>query len=94
MAPLADNSYGPPQGVPIPAHDLRSNGNAGSNGNISYYESGNNVTQLYGANPGPGWSSRKHFIFHRLREHFDRYYYNIYISYVYIIEIHIYTPCI
>jgi len=57
MAPLADNSYGPPQGVPIPAHDLRSNGNAGSNGNISYYESGNNVTQLYGANPGPGWSS-------------------------------------
>ena len=65
MAPLADNSYGPPQGVPIPAHDLRSNGNAGSNGNISYYESGNNVTQLYGANPGPGWSSRKYLNFHR-----------------------------
>ena len=58
MAPLADSSYGPPQGVPIPAHDLR-NGNAGSNGNISYNESGNNVTQLYGANPGPGWSGRK-----------------------------------
>ena len=61
MSPLADNSYGPPQGVPIPAHDLRvgSNGTTGSNGNISYHESGTTITQLYGANPGPGWSSRK-----------------------------------
>ena len=62
MPPLADNSYGPPQGVPIPAHDLRingSNGVAGSNGNISYTESGSHANQLYGANPAPGWSSRK-----------------------------------
>ena len=68
MPPLADNSYGPPQGVPIPAHDLRvaSNGTAGSNGNISYNESGTNISQLYGANPGPGWSSRKYnmLLFH------------------------------
>ena len=63
MSPLADNSYGPPQGVPIPAHDLRingSNGVAGSNGNISYTESGSHANQLYGANPAPGWSSRKY----------------------------------
>lgn len=60
MPPLADNSYGPPQGVPIPAHDLRingSNGAAGSNGNISYTESGSHANGLYGANPAPGWSS-------------------------------------
>ena len=64
MPPLADNSYGPPQGVPIPAHDLRmngSNGAAGSNGNISYSESGTHVNQMYGANPAPGWSSRKYY---------------------------------
>ena len=64
MPPLADNSYGPPQGVPIPAHDLRingSNGAAGSNGNISYSESGSHVNQMYGANPAPGWSSRKYY---------------------------------
>ena len=65
MSPLADNSYGPPQGVPIPAHDLRvgSNGTTGSNGNISYHESGTTITQLYGANPGPGWSSRKYILY-------------------------------
>ena len=63
MSPLADNSYGPPQGVPIPAHDLRmaSNGTAaGSNGNISYNDSSTNISQPYGANPAPGWSSRKY----------------------------------
>ena len=36
----------PPQGLPVPAHDLPTNG----------------VTELghnYGANPPPGWSNRK-----------------------------------
>ena len=64
MPPLADSSYGPPQGVPVPAHDLRvgTNGTTGSNGNISYHESGTNITTPYGANPAPGWSSRKFFL--------------------------------
>ena len=61
MAPLADNSYSPPQGMPIPAHDLRmaSNGTTGSHGNISNNDpitSGTNIS--HGANPAPGWSSR------------------------------------
>lgn len=60
MAPLADNSYSPPQGMPIPAHDLRmaSNGTTGSHGNISNNDpisSGTNIS--HGANPAPGWSS-------------------------------------
>ena len=46
MAPMAQpTSRGPPLGAPIPAHDM------------SY--SSNGSYKQYGANPGPGWSSRE-----------------------------------
>ena len=39
----------PPQGLPVPAHDLLTNG---STTDVTY-------THHYGANPPPGWSNRK-----------------------------------